>query len=303
LIPDPRPLRVEEGGKQFFGHIVDLRAFPKECEGPIQVIYDRLIGLDFRDETILPDRVTDLVLVQATGRSFRSVQEVLYWLEIGPTACRRLMALERTIRQTAAELARLAGIPDPGDHDRARAAALEAQHRSARAELDAMRDRRARLKAELGKVTGRLGALTRKREPDAADRALADELFAKATRIRAELINEDSVILRHSGPGFHGRRRIELLAQLAGRKPKEREKARPAADAAAKARPAADAAAKGKGKAESVYNRGSRGFQEEQGTAFAPNSRARQEQAPDPELAAALEDLKNFRIRRAPDDS
>jgi hypothetical protein len=244
LIPDPSRLFVEGGGR-FIAHHVLLREFPVEHRHVVREVYDALVDLDRLNLTMLPDSITDLVLHGLSGLCLRSVQEGLYYLEIGPRACHLLLSLERGIRQTAAELEGLAGIAEPTDGDLARIAELTARRDRLGAELTVERAARRELKDALGKVTGSLEPLLRRREPTDLERAQIAELSAEAARLRGELIREDSVIFRHSGPGFHGLRNIELLAQLAKAKPKS------------KAKGDAEAGGDGpkKGKGEPVYNR------------------------------------------------
>jgi hypothetical protein len=200
LLPDPSPLRIE-GGARYIGHPVELREFPVEYRAAARDVWDTLIERDLDDTTLLPDRLTDRVLHQLTGRSERSVQEGLYFLELGPAGCHALAGLERRLR--AAVRAGDAG-----------AAA------GARAELVEFRLARQDLKDRFRQAGARMLAIDSGPEPTDADRERLAELAAERDRIRAELLAGGGLILRHSGPGFEGRRQIEITRPMAGARPK-----------------------------------------------------------------------------------
>jgi hypothetical protein len=84
---------------------------------------------------------------------------------------------------------------------------------------------RVAIERQIRSLAGELAALEAKPDPTDSDRARIAELVRAATLLRADLINVDSVIFRHSGPGFQGRRHIEIIGRLAGAKPKERARA------------------------------------------------------------------------------
>ena len=195
LIPDPLPLHVE-GGRRFIGHPVALRDFPPEYRPIVREVWDVLIERDFEDVTILPDNLTDLVLKQLAGRCARGIQEGLYYLELGASACRTLASIERRLRGAAT------------DEDRARACA----------ELVAFRAARQDIKDRYHQLTARMVMIRSKPDPTDEDRARLAELAAERDGVRTELEADDALIFRHSGPGMLGRRQIEIVARLAGEK-------------------------------------------------------------------------------------
>jgi hypothetical protein len=232
LLPRQSPL-FDEDGDRFIGHVVRLKDFPVEYRAAASEMWDALIDGDHDNVCLLPDGLTDPYLSQWMDRSGRFDQKGLYALELGPAALHDLVKLERPL----AELYHLRRKAEPTDAERARIAELAARETALRSELKAMREARRDLKDDLGKKTGALAALQWKKEPTAEDLARMEELAAEADAIRARLIHKDSVIFRHSGPGFEGRRHIEIVRRL---KKKKKPESKP------------KAAAK---KAEPVYNR------------------------------------------------
>jgi hypothetical protein len=241
ILPDPLPLDVD-GGRRFIRHPVDLRDFPFECRHVVREVWDALIGQDFDDVTILPDRLTDRFLKQLTGRSPRSVQDGLYYAELGAARCNVLIGIERQLRDLARKLDALAGKPElcTTDADRARVAELAAERDRLRADLLEFRQSWDALKTEYRQLTARMVMITSKPELTEEDRDRLVELAARRDAVRAEIIAPDSLIFRHSGPGFGGNRRIEILARVAAKKEKEPRPAAAKAKAKAPGNPSRD---------------------------------------------------------------
>jgi hypothetical protein len=222
LLPDPKPLTVDRDGERFIRHPVLIAAYPVQYRHVVREVWDALIDQDRDNATILSDRLTDRVLSQLTGLSPRGVQDGLYFLELGPAACHVLIGIERRLRRNQGERDALARRPElcTTDADHARLAELVAERDRLRADLVEFRQSRDDLKARYRQLTSRMVMILSNPDPTDADHARLAELVAERAAVRALLEAPDSLIFRHSGPGFDGLRQIEITARLAGGKKK-----------------------------------------------------------------------------------